>query len=144
MRRAVLMIAVCLLAACMAAKPKTTMSMKDQMKQVVEPASNTLFAIQGEVDPANGPTQSPADDARWRAADTAAHTLKEVALTLVEPERAKDQADWKMYATDMGKFAEEASAGAKKKDGAALSNAVNALSDNCAACHKVYKLQTAA
>ena len=144
MRRAVLVIAVCLLAACSAAKPKTTMSIKDQMKQVVEPASNTLFTIQGEVDPANAPTPSPADEARWRAADTAASTLKGVAATLMEPQRAKDQADWKMYAADMGKFADEAAQAARKKDGAALSQAVNALSDNCAACHKVYKLQAAA
>lgn len=31
------------------------LSVKDEMKSVVDPATNTIFAVGGDVDPANGP-----------------------------------------------------------------------------------------
>jgi hypothetical protein len=116
------------------------LSIKDEMKTVVEPASNLLFAVQGEVDPANqGP---PAPAARWTAAADAAGKLKTVALSMTDPARAKDTGQWVSLSQEMGEAADKALKAARAHDGAGFSDAVNAMSDNCAACHGKYKAQT--
>jgi hypothetical protein len=55
---------------------------KDEMKAVVEPAANTVFAVGGDVDPANGPDAAKVPDARWQEALKAAQALKSVAVDL--------------------------------------------------------------
>jgi cytochrome c556 len=99
------------------------LSVKVEMKQVVEPASNTVFNIGGQVDPANG-ADAKATPAEWTSAATAARKLAAVAAALNEKGRAK------------------AAKAAAAHDGAGLSKAANDLSDNCSACHAKYKPQT--
>ena len=117
------------------------LSIKDEMKTVVEPASNLLFAVQGEVDPANSPGP-PAPAARWTAAADAAGKLKGIAVSMTDPARAKDTGQWVSLSQEMGEAADKALKAARAHDGAGFSDAVNAMSDNCAACHGKYKAQT--
>jgi hypothetical protein len=114
---------------------------KAEMKKVVEPASNTLFAVGGEVDPANGP-DAKATPARWTEAATAAQQLSGVAAGLMEKGRTKPGADWPVFVKQMAELSARAAKAAVAHDGAGLSQAANDISDNCAACHAKYKPQT--
>ena len=117
------------------------LSVKDEMKQVVEPASNALFSVGGDVDPANGPDAAKVPDARWKEAADAALKLKEVADKLNDAGRAKAGAEWAGYVKDFGDQSAAALKAAQAKDGASLSTAANALADACSACHAKYKPQ---
>jgi cytochrome c556 len=133
-------VAAGLMASCATGAPdKGGLSIKAQMKQVVEPASNTLFGVGGDVDPANGPGQPPVPAARWKEAADAARSLNAVALSLTEKGRGKDEAEWKAFSRQMAQLSAAGMKAAAAKDGAGLSKAANDLSDNCAACHTKYK-----
>jgi cytochrome c556 len=119
------------------------LSVKAEMKQIVEPASNTLFAVGGEVDPANGPGQPRTADARWKEAVEAAAALKGVASDLQTPTLARDAGAWKDVARQMAASSAAAETAARAKDAAGLAAAANALSDSCSGCHARYKPQTA-
>jgi cytochrome c556 len=117
------------------------MSVKDEMKQVVEPGANTVFAVGGDVDPANGPDAAKVPAARWDEALKAAQALKGAAALLVGPQ-TRPEADWTKAAGDFAKLAADAETAAAKKDGAAFSKAANDLGDVCTACHSKYKKQS--
>ena len=117
------------------------MTVKDEMKAVVDPATNTIFAVGGDVDPANGPEAAKVPDARWQEALKAAQSLKAAAQDLNGPQK-KPGAEWIKSAADFAKLADDAERAAMKKDGAAFSTAANALGDTCTACHSKYKAQT--
>ncbi len=118
-------------------------SVKAQMKSVVEPSANVLFAVGGEVDPANGPDAARAAPARWKAAADAAARLKSAAAGLTAPDQSRPGEEWAKDARQMHDLAEAAEAAATSLDGARLADAANALGDNCTACHSKYKPQTA-
>jgi cytochrome c556 len=131
---------VCLLALASVAVAQSGLSIKDEMKTVVDPASGVVFAVGGEADPANDP-KPHLTDARWAEAAAAAEKLKTVAAALADPARAKDQGAWLADAKQMGDIADAALKAAKAKDGAALSTAANNLGDSCTTCHGKYKPQ---
>jgi cytochrome c556 len=140
--RAILVAAgLSLATAALAVSP--ALSVKDEMKQIVEPASNTLFAVGGEVDPANGPGQPKAAAARWTAAVEAAAALKGVASDLQTPTLARDAAGWQDFARQMAAASAAAEQAARTRDGAGLAAAANALSDTCSGCHARYMPRTA-
>jgi cytochrome c556 len=141
MRLNAIAIAAGLLAVVTAAEA-AELTVKAEMKQVVEPASNTLFSVGGEADPANGPDALKVPDARWKEASDAALKLTKVAATLNDPGRAMPGAEWAGFVKAMADASEAASKAAGAKDGAALSTAVNALADTCSTCHAKYKPQT--
>jgi cytochrome c556 len=130
----------CLLAVASASLAQSGLSIKDEMKTVVDPASNVVFAVGGEADPANDP-KPHLTDARWAEAAAAAEKLKAVAASLADPARAKDQVVWLTDAKSMGDIADAALKAARTKDGAALSAAANNLGDSCTTCHSKYKPQ---
>ena len=132
---------VCFVAVASVGLAQSGLSIKDEMKTVVDPASNVVFAVGGEADPANDP-KPHLTDARWAEAAAAAGTLKSVAASLADPARAKDQGPWLADAKQMGDIAEAAVKAAGAKDGAALSTAANNLGDSCTTCHSKYKPQT--
>ena len=115
---------------------------KTEMKQVVDPATNTLFAVGGEVDPANGPDAAKVPAARWAEALAAARKLKGPAAHLTAAEYKAKGPVWTTSAADFARLAAAAEAAAQKKDGAALSKAANDLGDTCTACHTKFKPQT--
>ncbi len=116
-------------------------SVKDDMKQVVEPSANTIFAVGGDVDPANGPDAAKVPAERWAEALAAAQKLKAVGARLTGPQKQPGE-EWTKAAGDFAKLAADAEAAATKKDGAGLSKAANDLGDVCTACHSKYKKQS--
>jgi cytochrome c556 len=116
------------------------MTVKDEMKTVIDPATNTIFAVGGEVDPANGPDAAKVPAARWAEALAAAQKLKASAADLTGQQK-QSGAEWAKSAADFAKLAADAETAAMKKDGAGFSAAANGLGDTCTACHSKYKKQ---
>jgi cytochrome c556 len=116
------------------------MSVKDEMKSVVDPATNTIFAVGGDVDPANGPDAAKVPAARWAEALAASQKLKAAAADLTGPQKQPGDV-WTKSAADFARLADDAVKAAGKKDGAAFSKAANDLGDTCTACHSKYKKQ---
>lgn len=116
------------------------MSVKDEMKQVVDPATNTIFAVGGDVDPANGPDAAKVPAARWAEALAAAQKLKASAVDLTGPQKQPGDV-WTKSTADFARLAADAEKAAKAKDGAGFSKAANDLGDTCTACHSKYKTQ---
>ena len=141
MRRLALLTAVAVLGASPMALAAAAMSVKAEMKKVVEPASNTLFAVGGDVDPANGDDAKKVPAARWQQALVAAQKLEAVANGLNAKGRAKPGPQWAGFAKQMQDTTGRAVKAAQARDGAALAQAANDLSDNCSACHAKYKPQ---
>lgn len=119
------------------------LTVKAEMKQVVEPASNILFAVGGDVDPANGPDAAKVPALRWQEAAAAAGKLKAVAAGLSAKGRAQPGPEWAKFVKDFAEQSDVALRAANAKDGAGLAAAANNLSDNCSACHAKFKPQTA-
>jgi cytochrome c556 len=117
------------------------MTVKDEMKAVVDPATTTIFAVGGEVDPANGPDAAKVTAARWAEALAASQKLKAAAVHLVGPQKQPGEV-WTKSAADFAKLADDAEKAAMKKDGAGFSTAANGLGDTCTACHSKYKKQS--
>src|SRR3546814_9073988 len=116
MRLNAISIAAGLLAVVTAAEAAELM-VKAEMKQVVEPASNTLFSVGGEADPANGPDALKVPDARWKEASDAALKLTKVAATLDDPGRAKPGPEWAGFVKAMADASGAASKAAGAQDG---------------------------
>ena len=133
----VLAAALAVSAAAYAAGP----SVKAEMKQLVDPATNVVFAVGGEVDPANGPDAAKVPAARWSEALAAANKLKVAAVHLTGYQKQPGKV-WPPSAADFKRLAAAAEAAARKHDGAAFSKAANDLGDTCTACHAKYKKQT--
>ncbi|THD77705.1 MAG: hypothetical protein E7812_13165 [Phenylobacterium sp.] len=141
-RKFLLALAFAALAAVGAQAAGTALSVKDEMKTVVDPASTTLFAVGGEVDPANGPDAAKVPPARWEEAGAAAARLEAIAAGLQQPGRAKDAGPWMTYAKQMAVTAGAAGKAAQARNGAGLSQAANDLSDTCSGCHAKYRPKT--
>lgn len=117
------------------------LGVKAEMKTVVDPASNTVFAVGGDVDPANGPDAAKVPAARWAEALAAARELKTAGGHLVGPQKQPGGV-WAKSAADFARLAADAETAALKKDGAGFSKAANDLGDTCTACHAKYKTQS--
>jgi hypothetical protein len=111
---------------------------KQEMKDVVDPASTTLFAVGGDVDPANGPDAAKVPAARWAEGLKAAQSLKAIGAHLQGPQK-KPGKEWTSSAADFAKYAAAAEKAAQTKDGAGFSTAANALADTCTVCHAKWK-----
>lgn len=136
----VLTAAAALAAASAHAAPEAkTAAVKAQMKTVVGPASDTLFAIGGEVDPGNGPDAAKVPAARWDEAASVAAKLRAAAAALQTPELSYDAGVWTASAQKMETVSAAALKAARARDGAGLSQAANDLGDVCTACHTPYK-----
>ena len=108
---------------------------------MVDAASNTLFAVGGDVDPANGPDAATVPAARWAEGLKAATTLKAVGVHLQGPQKQLGP-EWTSSAADFAKYAAAAEKAAQTKDGPGFSTAANALGDTCTACHTKWKPKT--
>ncbi|MGZ6019315.1 MAG: hypothetical protein ACXWKO_11640 [Phenylobacterium sp.] len=139
MRRAPL--AVLLSLSLASAALAADMTVKDEMKSVVDPATNTIFAVGGDVDPANGPDAAKVPAARWAEALAASQKLRASAADLVGSQKQPGD-EWTKAAADFARLASDAERAAMKKDGAAFSKAANDLGDTCTACHSKYKKQS--
>ena len=134
-----LTVTMLVLALASAAQAAGDSPMKRQMTTVVGPASGTLFGIAGEVDPANGPDAAKVPAAQWMKAASAGATLQKAAVAMQAPPYAKDKGLWVSQAKKMAAISQAAASAAKTRNGQALSQAANDLSDVCSACHAKYR-----
>ncbi|THD61902.1 hypothetical protein [Phenylobacterium sp.] len=116
--------------------------LKTEMKTVVDAATTTIFAVGGDVDPANGPDAAKVPASRWAEAVAAAQKLKGPAANLNSAENKAKGPVWAASAADFARLAGDAEKAAMKKDGAAFSKAANDLGDTCTACHAKFKAQS--
>lgn len=122
--------------------PTPMPAVKAKMKAVVDKTSTELFNVAGEADPANGADQKLPNAAGWNKIKLDADKLKAVGDWLQDPKVGKTtEVNWMKHAKDMSALSAAASKAAAAKDAKALAQAANDLSDNCAACHKIYKKQ---
>jgi cytochrome c556 len=117
-------------------------TVKDEMKSVVEPTTNVIFAVGGEVDPSNGPDAAKVAAERWQSAAEAGARLEAIGVAMLAPDQARPGDEWAKDAKQLRDLAETVERAAKVKDGAMLSAAANDLGDTCTACHSKYKTQT--
>jgi hypothetical protein len=115
------------------------LTVTEEMKALVGPASNTVFALAGEVDPVNGPGSKVSQE-RWEQALLATQVLKKAASNLNGPQK-QPGAIWTQSAADFARLADDAEKAAGKEDGAAFAKAANDLGDTCTACHARHKKQ---
>ena len=109
---------------------------KQLMTNAVTPASNTIFAVGGEVDPGAGGKVKPA---RWVQGAAAARQLHTAALNLQKPGVARAGADWKRYSIQLASAADRAAKAAAAKNGAGFSKAANDMGETCGGCHAKYQ-----
>jgi cytochrome c556 len=133
-------------AALAAVAPNTPTPMpkvKAMMKPGVDKDSTDLFNVASAADPANGTDQKLPNAAGWTKTKGDADRLHAVALKLQDPKIGKTtEPEWNKQAKAFADLSAAASKAAAAKDAKALAQAANDMSDNCAACHKVYKKQT--
>jgi hypothetical protein len=133
-------------AAMAAVAPNTPTPMpqvKKMMKPGVDKTSTELFNVASMADPANGPDQKLPDAKGWAKVKSDADKLHAVALKLQDPKIGKTtEPEWNKHAKVFVDLTAAASKAAAAKDAKALAQTANDMSDNCAACHKVYKKQT--
>jgi cytochrome c556 len=132
-------------AAMAAVTPNTPTPMpkvKALMKPTVDKASTDLFNVASMADPENGPDQKLPDAKGWATTKANADKLHAVALKLQDPKIGKTtEPEWNKHAKVFADLSAAASKAAADKNAKALAQAANDMSDNCAACHKVYKKQ---
>jgi cytochrome c556 len=126
---------------CIAGSPVAAvlMSVTEEMRVLVEPASNTVFALAGEVDPIDGPGLKVSQE-QWERALLATQVLKNAASNLNGPQK-QIGAIWIKSAADFARLADEAEKAAGKEDAAAFAKAANDLGDTCTSCHNRHKRQ---
>jgi hypothetical protein len=139
MRRISVMLMASLAAAAGAALAADSGAVQREMKIVVDPASNLLFAIGGEVDPANGPAATPVSGVRWREAGQAAGKIKRVAAAMQTPAQIQPGREWMIDSKRMADLSEAAEHAARGKDRARLAQAADDLGDVCTTCHAKYR-----
>jgi cytochrome c556 len=123
--------------------PTPMPAVKKMMKPLVDKASTELFNVASAADPENGPDQKLPDAKGWAKVKSDADQLHGVAVKLQDPKIGKTtEPEWNKHAKVFADLTAKAAAAAAAKDPKALASAANDMSDNCAACHKVYKKQT--
>lgn len=123
--------------------PTPMPKVKASMKTVVDKVSTDLFNVASQADPENGPDQKLPDAKGWAKMKDDADKLHKVALSLQDPKIGKTtEPEWNKHAKVFADLTTVAAKAATDKNPKALAQAANDMSDNCAACHKVYKKQS--
>jgi hypothetical protein len=123
--------------------PTDMPKVKKLMKPTVDTTSTDLFNVASAADPENGPDQKLPDAKGWAKVKADADALHGVALKLQDPKIGKTtEPEWNKHAKVFADLSAAAGKAATDKNAKALAQAANDMSDNCAACHKVYKKQS--
>lgn len=123
------------------AQPAPTPTVREIMRNVVNPAAELFWKAGGEVDTEEGAVQrapTPEDAARWTAALDAATTLQGGGARLTAPGVARDADQWVVFSKQLADAGTLAVAAAKARDGAKTFEAGSALYDACYGCHAKY------
>ena len=123
--------------------PTPMPKVKAKMKPSVDKISTRLFGVASLADPDNGPDQKLPDAKGWAQDKADALALKADGDWLQDPKIGKTkEPEWMKHAKGMSDLSAAAAKAAGDKNAKALAQAANDMSDNCAACHKVYKKQS--
>jgi hypothetical protein len=136
------------------ATAKVDATLAQLMRGVVYPASNVVFAAQGDLgkfpaaaDPAVSPNPLTSTYGGWQAVENASLALAESVNLLMLPGRLCSngkpapvrRADWAKFADGLRQAGMASYKAAQKKDQDAMVEASGAVADACSACHEVYR-----
>jgi hypothetical protein len=130
----------------------TTLSTKDLMLHVIDPAAVGLWGRAGEMQTANGEIVdlAPDTDQEWKSAESEAAIVAEAGNLLILPERVRvlkdakgqpekaDGGDWTKFALEMTQKALAVKAATAARDKAKMFDAGGELYQACVACHDRY------
>ena len=135
--------------------PSTHATVNQLMRGLFFPASNVVFAAQGD-DPAAVPRDRQGSKSTdllksvfggWEAVENSALALAEATPLLLTPGRTCSNgrmapvtdADWTRYANETREAALVSASAARAKDQAQLIEATDQLSGSCSNCHRAYR-----
>jgi hypothetical protein len=139
LKRILLLAVACCLAAC---RPPydTTLSTKQVMTQIIDPAWDAYRFSSGFVDTPTGTKDlTPTTPEGWRAADNAAAQLVEAGNLLLLPGRAHG-GDWIKASNSLSQVALKARAAVERHDSKAMFDLGGDLYQACNDCHQEYRL----
>lgn len=148
MQRIILWAMLALLSAC--AKPEAvempyqaTVSMRNFMVWVMEPAADVLWDSAGFIITEEGEQDlQPTTQQGWDNVRNAATVVAETGNLLMMPGYRADEADWVEYAAGITRAALQAREAAIAQDADALFDAGGALYNVCRACHNKYIIES--
>ena len=119
-------------------KPKPVGNLKQVMRGILLPNSDTIFNVQ---------QTAPKDDKAWADVQNAAVALAESAALINMPGRLRADgtpvpvrnADWVRFSDALVKASEASLKAAQSKSQDAVGKSTDALSDACDSCHKIYR-----
>ncbi|KPL68661.1 hypothetical protein SZ64_11445 [Erythrobacter sp. SG61-1L] len=128
-----------LLSGCGAKEPEMA-SVRDLMKDEVQPTAEIFWNSAGAVSDENGTRDlTPTTDEGWQKTHDAATKLGELGKKLMEPQYSKDRGEaWMRLSQgliDVSKLAEQAAA---DKSGDKVFEVGGTIYDVCTACHQAY------
>ena len=130
----------------------TTLSTKDLMQHVIDPAAVALWGRAGEMQTANGEVVDLAPDTEeeWKAAESEAATVAEAGNLLILPDRVRvlkdakgepakaDGGDWTKFALEMTQRALAVKIATVARDKDKMFETGGDLYQTCVACHDKY------
>ena len=140
--------------AASARTPKVEANLAQLMRGVVFPASNVVFAAQGDLgafppdrDPSVSPNLLTSTYGGWQAVENASLALAESANLILLPGRQcsngkpapVQRADWIKYAQGLRDAGMTAYKAAQSRSQDAMVDAAGTVADACSACHDVYR-----
>jgi hypothetical protein len=118
----------------------TTLSMKQMMEWVVDPAADAIWESVAIVITEKGEKlKAPETDLEWAVVRNGAASLIESSNLLMTPIRVRDGAQWVLAAKRMAAAAAVVLAATEKKDVQALFDAGALVYNACSACHVRYR-----
>ncbi|MBL0170056.1 MAG: hypothetical protein IPP90_04885 [Gemmatimonadaceae bacterium] len=122
-----------------AAPFKLSVTLKQMMAEVVEPAANVYWEAVGTVTDAKGTRETaPQTDSQWVAVRNSATIVAEAGNLMMLEGRARNTDEWMALSRGMIEVAERARAVAEKHDAKAVFDAGAELYEACVACHSIY------
>ena len=137
-----------------AERAKLDANMLQLMRGILYPASNVIFAAQGDLtelkppaDPSVSPNPLTSTYGGWEAVQNAALALSEAANLITLPGRLcsngkpapVQRADWIKYTQGLRDAGRVAYKAAQSKSQDAMSDAAGTVADACSKCHDVYR-----
>lgn len=121
----------------------TTLSTRDVMKLVIDPAATSLWNRAGTVDTVEGTRYlTPTTEDDWQAAENEAATVVEGGNLILIPDRVRKlkdgDEDWTAMTQQMIKIALEEKDAVVARDGQKMFDVGGRLYEACTACHEKY------
>ena len=119
----------------------TTLSMKQLMEWVIDPAADVVWESVAIIITEKGENaKAPKTDEEWATVRNAAATMVESGNLLMMQARARDDKNWFSAAKRLSDAAHIALQAAEKKDVAALFDSGATIFNACSACHLHYRV----